>query len=174
MKYKVDGADLKLVAVNENPGAGGPWFSVSRDGKQVAMSGPYRGPNVKGLSFNIMVFETSDLTTPAGTLEHSFFPSAIAFHPQLDLVATIESGSPKKAYVFNAKSHAKKDEFVLPDPSSFPFKVIFGGEGAKLISAVGMVKTGTGPNGAEYVAITVNDLTLTDAQKDQLKKALNK
>ena len=168
LKYKVDGADLKLVAANQNAGSGGPWFSVSRDGKYIAMSGPYR-TNPAILDMNIMVFETSDLTTPAGTLDHSFFPRAIAFHPQLDLVATIEANGP--AYVFNAKSHAKKETFNLPGPFTFPAKVIFGGEGRKLISAVGMVQNGRQD---ATVAITFHDLNLTDDQKEQLKKALNK
>lgn len=171
MKYQVNGTNLKPVAANQNAGSGGPWFSVSRDGKRIAMSGPFRGPNVKGLSFNITVFETSDLTTAAGTLDHSFFPRAIAFHPQLDLVATIEDGNPKKAHVFNAKSNAKKESLNVPNLSSFPFKIVFGGEGTKLISAVGMLKTGRQD---AAVAITVHDLNLTDEQKDQLKKSLGK
>lgn len=167
LKYQVEGAELKLVAANHNAGSGGPWFSVSRDGKRIAMSGPYRGgPKGKGLNFNITVFETSDLTTPAGTLEHSAFPRAIAFHPRLDLVATIESGNPKKAVVFNAKSNAKKGSFDVPNLSSFPFRVLFGGEGTKLISAVGMLKSG---RQEAAVAITLHELTLTADQKAQLK-----
>jgi hypothetical protein len=171
LKYKVDGAGLKLVAANKNGGSGGPWFSVSGDGKFIAMSGPYRGPNVKGIVFNITVFQTSDMTTAAGTLDHSAFPRAIAFHPHLGLVATIDSGNPKKATVFNTKSGAKKDSFDVPNLSSFPFQLVFGGEGTKLISAVGMLKSGRQD---AAVAITVHDLTLTDEQKDQLKKALKK
>jgi WD40 repeat protein len=169
LKYRVAGADLKLVAANRNAGSGGPWFSVSRDGKRIAMSGPYRGPSVRGLNFNITVFETRDLTTPAGTLDHTFFPRAIAFHPQIDLVATIQDSNPKKAFVFNAKSNARKQTVSLPNLSSFPFKLVFGGEGSKLISAVGMLKTGRQD---AAVAITLHDLTLTDDQKDQLKKSL--
>jgi hypothetical protein len=171
LKFQVTGNDLKCVAANENGGSGGAWFSVSRDGKLIAMSGPYRGPNVKGLNFNITVFETGDLKTPAGTLDHSAFPRAIAFHPQLDLVATIADGNPKQAFVFNAKSFAKKQTFEVPNLSIFPYKVIFGGEGSKLISAVGMLKTGKQD---AAVAISVHDLTLTDEQKAELKKALKK
>jgi hypothetical protein len=171
LKHEIDGANLKPVAANQNAGSGGSAFSVSRDGKRIAMSGPYRGPNVKGLSFDITVFETGDMTTPAGTLEHSFFPRAIVFHPQLDLVATIVDGNPKKAIVFNAKSNTKKDSFDVPNLSNFPFKLVFAGEGSKLVSAVGMLKTGRQDIA---VAVTVHDLTLTDEQKDQLKKSSGK
>ncbi|MCE9567695.1 MAG: hypothetical protein K8U57_37315 [Planctomycetes bacterium] len=167
MKYEIDGTDLKPVAANQNAGSGGSAFSVSRDGKRIAMSGPYRGPNVKGLAFDITAFETSDLTTSAGVLEHSFFPRAIAYHPQLDIVATIMDGNPKKAHVFNAKSNTKKESFDVPNLSAFPFKLTFAGEGTKLVSAVGMLKTG--PQDIA-VAITLHDLTLTDDQKEQLKK----
>jgi hypothetical protein len=168
LKFQVNGADLKPVAANPNAGSGGPWFSVSRDGKRIAMSGPYRPSNVKGLTFNIGVFETRDMTTAAGSLDHSFFPSAIAFHPQLDLVATIEGG---KAHVFSAKANTKKESLDVPKASTFPFKLIFAGEGTKLVSALGMLKTGRQDTA---VAITVHDLTLTDEQKEQLKKGPEK
>ncbi len=163
----MQGVELTLVGSNANAGSGGPWFAVSRDGKHVAMSGPYRPANAKGLSFNIAVFDTNDLTTIAGSLEHDFFTRAIAFHPQLDLVATLVDGNPKKAMVFSSKSYVKKDTFFVPNLSSFPFKLIFGGEGTKLISAVGMLKSGRQDTA---VAISIHDLTLTDEQRAQLKK----
>jgi hypothetical protein len=51
LKHQIDGANLKPVAGNQNAGSGGSAFSVSRDGKRIAMSGPYQRPNVIGAKF---------------------------------------------------------------------------------------------------------------------------
>lgn len=167
MKFKADGAELKFQGGNPNAGSGGSWFSVSRDGKVYAMSGPYRSPQQKGITFNIGIFETGEMTTLVGQLQHEGFPRAICFHPQLDVVATVVEGPLGGITVFNSKSQVKKQSFKVPSLTKLPHTLIFGAEGTKLIAAHTMIPTG----GREAsVTLAFHALSLTDEQKELLKK----
>jgi hypothetical protein len=168
LKFKADGADLKFAAGNPNAGSGGSWFGVSRDGKRVAMSGPYRVPG-KGLTFNIAVFDTADMSSILGQLPMSSFPRAICFHPYLDLVATVEETS--GISVFNAKSFVKKESFKLPRLTVLPYTLTFGGQGAKLISASPVLGTG---GREKTLALQFHSLSLSEQQKDELRKVFSR
>ncbi len=173
MKFRAQGADLKFVGGNPNAGSGGAWFSVSRDGKRVSMSGPYRGPNQKGLTFNIAVWDTSDLTTILGQLQMDSFPRAVCYHPQLDLVAALADSGPQAGIrIFNAKSLVMKESLKLPRGTTFPpYTLVFGGQGTKLIGAMPLL--GRGGSG-KTVVLEFYDLSLNDQQRDVLKKGFAK
>lgn len=165
LKFTPNGADLKCVAANDNAGSGAAQFSIRRDGQAIAMAGPYRVPG-KGISHSIAVFDTSDLTTLKGQLEGRTFPRAICFHPQLDLVAVLRGPIRGDIEVYSAKSFVKKESFKLPELTMFPYTMVFGGNGTKLISARGVRQPGVRE---VKMALDFIPLTLTAPQRETLK-----
>jgi hypothetical protein len=165
MKYAVKEGDLKFVVGNTNAGSGNSLFSVSRDGKRIAMSGPYRPAKQVGFTMDIGVFDTADLETLEGKLTQTRFPRSVRFHPQLDLVATLADNS---LDVFNAKSLVKKQTVRMPPGMFFPYLLTFGGKGTKVICCYGMIGRGGKPDSS---VLSFHKLTLTDEQQAALKKA---
>src|SRR5262249_21917429 len=105
--------------------------------------------------------------TLAGQLQFDSFPQGIFFHPVLDLVGTIDGNVKAGISVFNAKSFVKKDSFMRPKYATpFPSHIVFGAEGTKMICAFGIYD-----GKKNVVVLASHPITLTDEQRDALKKA---
>jgi hypothetical protein len=164
-KFEVKGADLKLVASNENAATNGNQLAVRPDGKVAAMSGG-GGWREKGAGgYVVAAFETTDLKTPVGQMETGAYPNGIAFHPDLPLVAVYKMFD--EVQVFSAKSLAKKESFTLDKAGNCQF-MLFGAGGTKL------VYVGTGEIRNREAKVTFLPLTLTDADKAALEQARKK
>jgi len=103
LKYKIDGADLTLVAANDNAAVNGRGMAVSGDGKQVAMAGGggWRSTNDPRANYAIAVFETAKMKGLNGQVETGAYPNNVAFDPVLNLGAAFNT---KEFILFNAKS----------------------------------------------------------------------
>ena len=133
LKYEIDGADLKLVAANDNAAVNGRGLGVSPDGKQIAMAGGggWRSKTDPRANYSIAVFDTAKMDTLNGQVETGPYPSNVIFHPVLKLGAAHNS---KDVILFNSKSFVKKKSFPTTD-SSFNHSgyLLFGGRGTKVI-----------------------------------------
>jgi hypothetical protein len=162
MKYAAKGTDLACLAVNDNAATGGTGFGISQDGKLVAVAGQYKAPKQKGITHNVAGFSTSDMTGMKGQYQMSYFPRAIAFHAQLDMVAIVQEGVKPEISVFNSASFVKVDSFKLPRDALGTYQLIFAGEGTKVVCATTSRKAG--------VNVEFHPLSITDDQRAELKK----
>lgn len=133
LKYKIDGADLTLMAANDNAAVNGRGMAVSGDGKQVAMAGGggWRSTTDPKANYAIAVFETDKMKGLNGQVETGPYPNNVAFHPVLNLGAAFNT---KEVILFNSKSFVKKQSFKANDNSfNHSGYLIFGGRGSKVI-----------------------------------------
>ena len=133
LKYEIDGAELKLVAANDNAAVNGRGMAVSGDGKQIAMAGGggWRSKTDPRANYSIAVFDTDKMDTLNGQVETGPYPSNISFHPVLKMGAAHNS---KEVILFNSKSLVKKKSLATAD-SSFNHSgyLLFGGRGTRVI-----------------------------------------
>jgi hypothetical protein len=171
LKYAVEGADLKLVAFNDNAAVNGRGMGVSPDGKRVAMAGGggWRSKTDARANYAIAVFDATNMQTLEGQVETGPYPVAIAFHPVLKLGAAYRDGNPGEVVVFNAKSLAKKDSLKLQKAGlpagGYPVFLGFGGRGTKVV----YVAFGGGPLNSDGM-IELLPLSLTDQDRQALKQ----
>jgi hypothetical protein len=133
LKYQIDGADLTLVAANDNAAVNGRGMSVSADGKQVAMAGGggWRSKTDPKANYAIAVFDTTKMNDLNGQVDTGPYPNNIAFHPVLNVGAAFNT---KEVILFNAKSFIKRQSFKTSDDSfNHPGYLLFAGRGTKLV-----------------------------------------
>jgi DNA-binding beta-propeller fold protein YncE len=164
LKYAVDGADLKLVAANDNAAVNGRGMAVSADGKQIAMAGGggWRSKTDPKANYAVAVFDSEKMNNLNGQVDTGPYPSNVAFHPVLNLGAAFNT---KEVVVFNAKSFVKKTSFLTRDNSfNHAGHLLFGGLGTKVIycSYNAPIQKGS--------VLQIFSLRFTDAEKDALKK----
>ena len=76
LKFAVDGAALKLAAVQDNAALNGKALALSADGKRIAMAGGggWVSRTKEKFNYGVAVFETADLKTMAGEVECGAYP----------------------------------------------------------------------------------------------------
>lgn len=165
LKYKVAGADLTLVAANDNAAINGRAMAVDKDGKHVAMAGGggWRSKKDPRANYSIAVFDAGNMATLVGQVETGPYPNNIAFHPLLNLGAAFNT---KEVVVFNSKSFVKKESFKTTDDSfNHSGYLLFGGLGTKVIHC-----SYNAPLMKNSV-LQIFSLRLTQGEQDLLRKA---
>jgi hypothetical protein len=183
LKYKADAKELKLEAANNNAAVNGKAMAVSGDGKQIAMAGGggWRSTTDPKANYAIAAFDTSDMSSLLGQIETGAYPDGIAFHPVLRLGAAYHTGLAEEILVFNTKSYVTKDTLAFKKKAirtgpSGPI-LTFCGQGTKVIIAtipLVLPKGIPAEKGEGQTEMQFIPLTLTDADKEQLKKAYEK
>jgi DNA-binding beta-propeller fold protein YncE len=82
--YDITGAQPKLLGVNEQPGANGRKLRMSLDGRHVAY---VAGGGAGGNGYSIAALATDDVSRESSRYQIDAYPTDIAFHPTLNLVA---------------------------------------------------------------------------------------
>jgi hypothetical protein len=108
------------------------------------------------------------MRTVAGTLQQDFFPQSLCFHPQLDLVATVQAGPRDQVRIFNSKSFIRKQAFAQTKGLIPVVHMTFAGQGTKLL-VVARYATGKG----EQWGLWSFPLNLNDDQRAMLKKSFS-
>jgi hypothetical protein len=135
VKYSLKSKEMEPVAMNGSPVQNGRMLAVSPDGQKIALvgGGGMVGGDGKRL-YAIPILDTSDLETQLGQVETGAYPTAVGFHPVLELGVAEKSGgvlilfdagslAPIKTMEFKTGGGGKSDSDLLT----------FGGRGTKLL-----------------------------------------
>ncbi|MBP3959788.1 PQQ-binding-like beta-propeller repeat protein [Gemmata sp. G18] len=163
LKFAVDGAALKLAAVQDNAALNGKGIALSADGKQIAMAGGggWASKIKQKKSYGVAVFDTSDMKTMIGEVECGAYPYSVSFHPVLNLGVVVKRGN--QLNVFDGKSLAKKASIKAP-----------GGEPAQILYAINGTKIVQFVNSGTQTTISFHPLELGEQDQELLKNALPK
>lgn len=137
-KYAVSGTSLKQVAINDNTAVNGRSMVLSPEGGRIAMVGgggwrPKRTGGGAG-GYMIAIYDTKDISTVLGQVDVGAYPENIAFHPVLEIGATLKTDS--EITIFKTKSMATIKRWQVkgaPGSSNSPGWLMFAGRGETLL-----------------------------------------
>jgi WD40 repeat protein len=160
LKFAAEGADLKLVAYQDNAALNGKALALSADGKRIAMAGGggWVSRTDGRYNYGIAVFETSDLKTMAGEVGCGAYPYSVSFHPVLNMGVAVKGGN--DLIVFNGKSLARKE--LIKAPRGEPGLILYAAQGTKLVQLVN--------SGVDSV-VSFHPLKLSEQDREILKAA---
>jgi len=137
VKYSLKSKEMEPVAMNGSPVQNGRMLAISPDGQKIALvgGGGMVGGDGKRI-YAIPVLDTSDLETQLGQVEIGAYPTAVAFHPVLELGVAEKGGGSSELMLFDAGSLApiKTMDFKTGGGGKSDSGLLtFGGRGTKLL-----------------------------------------
>lgn len=128
--YDITGAHPRLMGVNEQPGANGRRLRMSVDGKHVAY---VAGGGAGGNGYSIAALATDDVTRESSRYQIDAYPTDIAFHPKLNMVACCNES---KVWIFDRRTGEELKNRLDPQ---YKFQKIeqlfFAADGTRLLVA---------------------------------------